>query len=743
MAVASQDRVDARTPETAPRERRGPVELGWAAATALVALLAAVPSLGLLRWDPRTPFALGQDDVAISMQLKTIDEHGWYWRNPDLGFPFGLNGSWFPELNVLHVALVKVLDVVLGSGYTAGGVYFVLSVPLTGATMYLLARSQGLSPVAGLVGGVLLANAPGHADRYGHLYLAQYWVVPVALWLVLEVSRGRALWRGRVLDALPRRVVTVAAVLVVGLSGAYYVGYTLLLLVVATVARRVVGRPEDLLRGLGVAVGLVAAIAGPLVLAKTGTAGDLVTGRVPASRVPYESELYAGKLMDLLLPWPEHRVDALAALSQAYSSTTAATVEVSALGVVGVAGLVVLSAVGLGALLSGRRPGADLGRWSGLALVSFLLYTVGGLGSFVAVFGTPQLRTWSRMSLYLLVLCLLAVGLLLTRLQRRRGVVVAAVVGALVTTVGVLDQTNPDAAPDHASVTTQMRTLQAYTDDLEAATGRGCGVFQTPVVAYPESGPHLGLEDYDQLKPYLADSSLRFSAGAMRGTAASTWQRAVDTTDLRALGQSLRAAGFCAVEVATAGFAADDDPTPRLTQAFGPPVARSADGQFVAYRLPDLEAGADVATLRRDLLEPVLVGVDGLGAADPGEGAGRPVARFSSLSVANLGAEDRAVVVDLSVRGRGPTAREVVVRAGDRVLARADVPAGAPATLTVPVTVPSGLVRLTVELTGPAERSASGGPEANGTVSVRAVSGPPGVRVAVEQDRVASGWVVP
>ena len=740
MAPDSQVRTSSsRTVTARPR-----VEAGWAVVTAVVALLASVPSLGLLSWDPSTPFGLGLDDTSIAMQLKTIDEHGWYWTNPDLGFPAGMTASFFPELNVLHVAVVKVLALVVGSGFTAGGIYFVAAFPLTGLTMYLLARSQGLSRVAGLVGGVLLANAPGHADRFGHLYLAQYWVVPVALWLVLEVGRGRPLWTGPVAGRRSRRGLVVSAILVVGLSGAYYVGYTLLLLVAATLARRVVGTPRDLLRGLAVALGLAVTIAGPLLVAKVGAAGELVTGRVPATRVPSESEVFAGKLMDLLLPWPEHRLEPLAFLSQAYNGTTRATVEVSALGLVGVVGLVMLTGVGLATLLAGRRADPDLQHWSGLALVSFLLYTVGGLGSFIAFFGTPQLRTWSRMSLYLLVLALLAVGLALTRLERRRGLPAALVVGGLVTVVGVADQTNPAAAPDHAAATATMARLQDYVSTLQAATGPGCGVFQVPVAAYPESGPYLGMDDYDQLRPYLADSDLRFSAGAMRGTAASTWMRAVDVTDLPVLGDQLRAAGFCAIEVDTHGFTAKDDPSDELRDAFGEPVARTPDEEFVAYRLPESATGGDSTSGLRDrILDPVLVTLEAYEVEEVGDALGQRVGPVAGLSVANLGAAEREVTVTLEVTGLGDLPREVRIEDGDELVARATVSATAPTPVSVTVRARGGLTTLTLTVSGPGERDTSDGLLSTAFVSVKSAASPGDARVAVDQQQTASGWIVP
>ena len=695
---------------TATRPRRAR-EVPWVVATVLVAFLVGAWSLRLWEWTPTDPFALGWDHTQILSTLRDIHDHGWYWHNPDLGYPFGQDASFFPELNVLHVLVVKAIDLVVPGVYTAGGLYFVLSFPLTGLTGYLLARSQGLGRPAGFVLGVLLANAPGHAERFGHLYLAQYWVVPVALWLVLEVARGRALlsprsgtvpwWRGA------RTLLTVAAVVVVGGSGVYYVAFTLVLLAVAALGRRVAGVPADLLRGLGVMAGIVLVIAVPLAAARVGMRSSLVTGRTPAGRNPAESELFAGKLMDLLLPWPDHRLPALHYLTFAYRSATRATVETSALGVVGVAGMTGLAVVGLLALLAGRRPDPEHARWSGLMLVAFLFFTVGGLGSFVAVFATPQVRTWSRLSLYILTLALLAVGAWLTRLERRRGVLTAGVVAGVLVLVGSLDQTNPAVGPDHRAVAREMAGLRAYTTALQARVGAGCGVFQVPVLPYPETLGPYGMEGYDQLKPYLASDDLHFSAAPMRGTAAATWQSAVDPSDLAALAVDLRSAGFCALEVDTQGFAPGQDPTQRLTAAWGEPVARTADGTFVSWDLRTVgAAGAGDARRRAEVLTPVLVSVGGFEPETVGGTYGQYVGPLGGISVANPGDPTR-VTVSMRVRGVGDTRREVVVTDGDTELARAAITSASTTPVTFTVDAARGANDLTVRVTGPTEKDIS------------------------------------
>jgi hypothetical protein len=124
---------------------------------------------------------------------------------------------------------------------------------------------------------------------------------------------------------------TVFCVSCIAIGGIYYSAFTLLLLtvtlmvrLVATRDRRSVARASTVLAAIG-ALSLTAVVS----VAAGQDKGTLVT--MPAQRGFWESELYAGKLMDLILPWIHHRVDTLQSLTVAYNSRTTPSPEEPAL----------------------------------------------------------------------------------------------------------------------------------------------------------------------------------------------------------------------------------------------------------------------------------------------------------------------------------------------------------------------------------------------------------------------------
>src|SRR5690606_29782095 len=149
--------------------------------------------LRLWDWRPGTPFGMRGDEVFIHAQIKTTLETGWFWSNPRLGVPFDMAGYLFPETSVLQLAAVRLIGLVTDDPFTVGFVYFVDTTLLSALAFYRLARSEGMSRMPSVATSVLFALAPGQQLKYGHLWLASLWVIPIVIWLALRVLRGR-LW---------------------------------------------------------------------------------------------------------------------------------------------------------------------------------------------------------------------------------------------------------------------------------------------------------------------------------------------------------------------------------------------------------------------------------------------------------------------------------------------------------------------------------------------------------------------
>jgi hypothetical protein len=632
---------------------------------AVLSLLAAMQALRLWSWRPGIPLSLEGDATQLLIQVRAIVDGAQYQSSDLLGAPFGLNGSWFATADQLNFAVVRLLGLVTGDPDTAAVVFFVAGFPAAALSAYWLARQLGIHRPHAVMVGTLFAVLPGHQTWFSHLWLAAYWVVPLGVWLALRTIQGQTLWpalsdlttpgphrRTAALLALRTTLIAVA----VGLADVYYVAFTLVLLAVALMVR--LGRTR---RAVGLVPGLVSALlvalpcAISLAITSRGRGADLVTSDLPAQRTIGEAERYSGKLIDLVLPWNEHRFEPFAFLTTAYGYAAPSSVEHPALGIIALAGVAGLLWLTVRNLVTGHRVSATVGSLTALLLVSLAFYTKGGLGSVVALFVTPQIRTWSRLVVLIALFGLLAVGLWASRANRGRRQAWPLAAGLIL--LGVLDQTNPGVAPDYQSLRATKQDLTRFTSALSRATGPGCAVFQLPVTRYPEEPPAGSMGDYDHLLPALASpTGLSWSYGAMRGTSRADWQLALPFADTPRLLDDLAAAGFCAVEVNRAGYSAGADPTAGIGKALGPAAAQTRDGNLTAYSLAPLRdavralPASEQATRRDDVLRPTLVTLGGSLVELDDEGTpSQWTGPTATLRVANMGDAPRRLRVSFGI----------------------------------------------------------------------------------------------
>ncbi len=335
----------------------------------------------------------------------------------------------------------------------------------------------------------------------------------------------------------------------------------------------------------------------------------------------------------------------------------------------------------------------------------------------------------------------MAVGSLITRVESHRRVVAGVMALGLIG-IGLLDQTNPDTAPDHDALAIRMMGLTAYSHDLERATEPGCGVFQIPVVPFPESIGPQDMDGYAMLLPYLGGGDLRWSGAGMRGTAEADWQQAIDPSDLTALAADLRSVGFCAIEVDTFGFSPRQNPTSALDSVLGAPIAASDNGEFVAYDVRQAgAAGEDDDVRRASVLEPVIVALDGYPPVVTDADLTQPIGPVARLRIANLGEVARPVNINLTIQGQGTSTRTVTISDSGRDVATIDIDGQEPRVIEVAATAQPGITELTVTIDGDPIKDPAGH-LVSGTLLDLTTTASEGRAVSL-LNQVRTGWITP
>lgn len=537
-------------------------------ATALIAVLALVRILKLWRADLRVPLSNYWDALLTQMWVKGICEHGWYLHNPDLGAPAGMDMHDFPMADNLHFLLLKLLGLATGNWAVAFNLYYLLGFPLAAVTALFAMRRFGVSWQSGMVVSLLWAFLPYHFERnQKHLFLASYYLVPLAVMVVLWLMLGRLRWpaghKGRDYRADGYRGRFWASLLVMILiasAGVYYAFFTCYLLLVAAAGaalhqRRLQPIGTGALLICVTAVGVLINISPSLLYwQRHGTNAEV------AKRPVDDAEFHGLKIGQLLLPSAEHRVKQLGQIRQRYDHLVLSEGEKrgATLGCIGSAGFLFL----LSLLLHGRRSDGRnrlLEALAALNVFAVLLATIGGFGSLFSLLVSPSIRGYNRLSIFIALFCLLAVGVLLDRLAawwaargkpawQSRGVLAALAL------LGLIDQTGRGRVPDYAALRAQFNGDAQFVAEIERQLAPGAMVYQLPYFRFPEFPKSFALGEYELFRPYLHSKHLRWSYGAMKGRPADLGQRALAAEPLERQIATLVEMGFRGVTIDRFGY---------------------------------------------------------------------------------------------------------------------------------------------------------------------------------------------
>ena len=554
-------------------QNQAAVEVALAVGAAALSLVSAALVLEIWNAHLHVPWVYSGDGLHYGMFVKGILDHGWHFSNPSLGAPNGQELYDWPIASGenLQALGARLLGSIISDWAAVMNLYFLLTFPLAALTAFAVLRTLGCARGPAFVCSNLFALAPYHFARgERELFLSGYYAVPLGAYLVLAVLGDEALFArrtgrsGLLAYASRRSLLTVALCLAVVLASGsfYYPAFTILLVAGVTVVMSIVRRSTRAVVSGALVIALIGA--GVLVVLAPAIAYRYEHGpnELVRTRGVNESEIFALKLTQLVLPIEDHRIDALADRSTRYAESApfGGLGRPVHLGVVAAIGFTWLLLVVLGGVAtSGRwRAGIPYREAAVANLLAFLIGTVGGISALIAATLTPQFRAWNRISIFISFFALLAVATALTALGRRwdGGWRRLAFLGVLTATlvVGVLDQTSRAYVPPYDTIRQEYESDARFVRRIEDRLPAGGRVLQLPYVPFPEAGLTGDLGDYDHVRLYFHSDSLRWSFGAMKGRP-DDWLASRRNASIARLVSDARADGFDGLTVDRLGYA--------------------------------------------------------------------------------------------------------------------------------------------------------------------------------------------
>lgn len=532
----------------------------WTLLSALFSCIALFVVLRMWQFDIRYPLIYQSDALSYDIYIKTIIDNGWYLTNRYIGMPYVMQSHDFPTTDMIFLMCIKLLTFFSGNVAVVANLAYLLTFPAIAAVSAFVLLKIGLNGPFSLAASLLYTFLPYHLMRQYHLNLCFYLMVPFAIYCCLQLFREPPPFYTKGSSGMKYdfRYLTVAVLL--GVTSEYYAFYSCFLLLIAGVCaglyhRKIAPLFSAMLLVFIVTVSFAATLIPVLTYQMTHGRNTSV-----AHRLASESDRYALKITQMLLPVRKHRIEAAAKETESYQMTSIPSSSESsfaALGVIGGIGFLSLIAI----LLNRRREtdnGTLFGQLSVLNIAAVLYGTVGGGASLFALFVSPALRAHARIGIFIAFMSFASLFMLVQKklmslpsFNRRRIILSLSLVFVF---FGMWDQSTSAIVPNYAEIKVNYDSDADFVRRMETSLPADSMVFQLPYHPFPEMGKVYNLPDYELARPYLHSTRLRWSYGAINGRESSNWQKSVVAKPVDEYIQEIRKTGFRGIYIDRRGF---------------------------------------------------------------------------------------------------------------------------------------------------------------------------------------------
>ncbi len=267
----------------------------------ILALLLA----GFASVDFSLPKTLWGDHTFLLVLAKNLMSHGLLWENSDIGRPGGFSMHAFPFPDMSQHAILWLCTLTTKNPFQASNYYYVLVILCTYWSAFFALWKSFQNILISLFGGILFLFVPYLVIRsHGHDYLTAYYAAPwtyiVCFMMTKQVTTNSPV---RELALFLRNWEVLLGILIMSLSGVYYLAFSLMLICIYSFVIAIIDRPRIALKGTVVVLLCLIIFS----IAMYPSMHFISTNNLDLpSRFFMEQTLYATKISDLLWTWTQY-----------------------------------------------------------------------------------------------------------------------------------------------------------------------------------------------------------------------------------------------------------------------------------------------------------------------------------------------------------------------------------------------------------------------------------------------------
>ena len=535
------------------------------------------------------PYIYSGDGLSYSWLIKRSME-GSIFDNIRNGYPFGASFLDYPSSDFGNQLILKTLGLISGKYFIALNLYYLLSFFTTFVFSFLVMRKIfALNLIFSFVASMLFVFSPFHFYRLPHLYYTWYFGIPIFFLLsyyIFSIPKKTSIKSNK------NKFMFFLLILFLASFGVYYALFGVIVVMIGGVMGSLKNNNRYNLQA-AIIVSFIISV-GVLLNISPNLYNNYKHGRNTevANRHALESELYGLKMTQLLFPHMKHKVDKLRHFTGKYNLKFPLSNEnaISSLGFIGALGFI-LSFFILLMSLSGRKIDDRLIFLSGINLFLFLFGTIGGLGSIFAIFISPLIRAWNRISIFISFSSILIFFLTLQLVFKNYSIgknkkFFILAISSILFVIGLYDQSVIGNRQINLVTKKRYELDKSFITQIEKILPKESAVYQLPYMMFPEVPAQYNLGPYDLLSGFLHSKTIRWSFGGMKGREGDLFYRALSNEPLKFQYKIIKDLGFNGIYLDLRGYSdGGKNVMKELKKILGKPDLVRSDKKVVFFRV--------------------------------------------------------------------------------------------------------------------------------------------------------------
>jgi phosphoglycerol transferase len=544
----------------------------------LLAVIAFFAYFQLWQFNLNEPiFSYSQDGLFYLFAVKLTMQEGWFFTSKFLGYPqldgvFNLND--FPiQADSFNFLLIKFFAIFSNNAIFVVNCYFILTFALNSLAAFVAFRAFKINNLSAILLSILFAFLPYHFVRSSwHLFLSNYAVIPLLVICALWICQGKINLIGKnaknQISFSPNYYffISLSIVIFAASNGIYYIFYGLIIFIFAWFLKSL-DEGKFINNSLAIIVFLGFATFVTLFILyfpsfsywiKNGANAEV------ANRSYHNSEYFALRLVDLLMPIQNHFIAFLANLRIAFDEALGVEGErrAASLGIL-IASAFLFLLIWVLTLkesklfqktISFLKLNNDeeklINDLSRLNLLSLLFASVGGL-VILLVMSFPLIRSHARFCLFIAFFALMLLAIIFNKISQKN--LFAKIALILISILAFFDQVGP-SKPLQQKAQKEINIFRNDKNFVEKVeNSKAKQIFILPVFGFPESAG----DEYQALRIYVNSKNLKLSYPAIKGRKANLWQEEVKNLPFEKFIFELKKAGFDSIIINRSHFADD------------------------------------------------------------------------------------------------------------------------------------------------------------------------------------------